>query len=210
MVKIAIVEDIKNIREGLSYLVSSSKELHVVGAFERAEDLLANIESISPHIVLMDIQLPGIDGIEATKQIKELYPKIEIMMLTVFEDEEKIFNSIKAGATGYVLKDTPKTLLVHEIIELSHGGSPMTPRIARKVLAEFKPEIQIEKTEYHLSQREKEILKLIVSGGTYQSIAEEIDISPHTVRKHIQNIYQKLQVTSKAEAVGKAIQEKLV
>ncbi|MDH5681213.1 MAG: response regulator transcription factor [Spirochaetota bacterium] len=209
MVKVAIVEDIKHIREGLAYLIDSAKELSVTGAFESAEDFLQSLKENIPDIVLMDIQLPGIDGIEATAIIKETHEKIEVMMLTIFEDEEKIFKSIKAGATGYVLKDTPKRTLIQEILELSNGGSPMTPRVARKVLREFRPDTANKKS-YNLSDREKEILKHIVSGSTYHTIADDLEISPNTVRKHIQNIYQKLKVSSKAEVVGKAINEDLV
>ncbi|MDH5682481.1 MAG: response regulator transcription factor [Spirochaetota bacterium] len=209
MVKVAIVEDIKQIREGLAYLIDSARELSVIGSFESAEDFLDSLKDTVPDIVLMDIQLPGMDGIEATALIKDLHSNVEVMMLTIFEDEEKIFKSIKAGATGYVLKDTPKRTLIQEILELSNGGSPMTPRIARKVLLELKPD-KVRKKSYNLSDREKEILKHIVSGSTYHTIADDLDISPNTVRKHIQNIYQKLKVSSKAEVVGKAINEDLV
>ncbi|MDH4128369.1 MAG: response regulator transcription factor [Spirochaetota bacterium] len=209
MVKISIVEDVKHIREGLSYLIATSKDLRVIGSYERAEDLINDIKINTPEVILMDIQLPGINGIDATRIIKQKYPKIEVMMLTIIEDEEKIFDSIKAGANGYILKDTPKSNLIEEILELYNGGSPITPRIARKMLLELKPVVS-DKKEYYLSGREKEILKFIVEGGTYQSIAEEINISPNTVRKHIQNIYQKLQVSSKAEVVGKAINEDLI
>lgn len=210
MIKVCIVEDIQHIREGLTYLLDTAKEIRVIGAYESAEDLIENLsEQNLPNVILMDIQLPGINGIEATAIIKQKFPKVEIMMLTIFEDEDKIFSSIQAGATGYILKDTPKSNLVAEIFELYQGGSPITSRIARKILTELKPESP-KKKEYNLSARENEILKFVVDGMTYQTIAEKIDISPNTVRKHIQNIYQKLQVTSKAEVVGKAINEDLI
>jgi DNA-binding NarL/FixJ family response regulator len=173
-------------------------------------NILENCEKDTPEIILMDIEMPGISGIEATQLVKSKFPDVEIMMLTVFENKDKIFEALKAGATGYLLKKSTAVQIIEAITELANGGSPMSGEIARKVLNFFThPEINIQ-NEYALSEREKEILKRLVAGDSYKMIADNCFISIGTVRSHINSIYHKLTGNSKSEAVVKAINEKLI
>ena len=221
MIKIAIVEDISEVREGLKYLLSMDKELDVIDIFSSAEDMLNWMsknkkKNIFPDVVLMDIKLPGMNGIEATRLLKESYSNIIILILTVFEDEDLILDSIRAGADGYILKSTKPGLLSEQIKSAYNGGSPISPLVARRILSEIQRE-ELKKTEpkesppnYNLTPREMEILKDIVDGYTYREIAERHYIAGSTVKKHILHIYQKLNVTSKAEFVKKVIEEDLI
>jgi DNA-binding NarL/FixJ family response regulator len=157
----------------------------------------------------MDIDMPGMNGIEGVKQIRKHFPTVQILMLTVFDDDEKVFAAIKAGAGGYILKNAEPENLLHSISEVYNGGAPMTPAIARKVLQQFQTFLPEEKKDYHLSNREKEVLGLLVEGLSYKMIAGKLNITYDTVRAHMKKIYEKLHVASMTEAVAKAINQKL-
>lgn len=181
------------------------------GAFPNCNNLLKNISQTKPDVVLMDIEMPGINGIEAVAMIKEEFPEIKILMETIFDDDEKIFNSICAGAEGYILKHTTPAEIMEAITEIHDGGSPMTPSIANRVLkmVKVRPESG-RKESFDLSTREKEILTCLVKGMSYKMIADTCFISIETVNVHIKNIYKKLHVHSKSEAVAKAIKGRIV
>lgn len=209
-IKVAIIEDNKELREGLSQLVQGTPGYKCVGAFANCDHLLDNIEKVMPEVVLMDIGMPGISGIEGVKLVKSRFPEIEMLMLTVYEDEEKIFESICAGASGYLLKKTPPAKILEAIREIHAGGAPMTAKIARKVLHMFLQNAPLTSTEYQLSQREQEVLAGLVKGLSYKMIADQCHISVDTVRSHIKSIYEKLHVHSKSEAVVKALRSRLL
>ncbi|MCX7787401.1 MAG: response regulator transcription factor [Spirochaetes bacterium] len=210
--RLAIVEDVPETREGLRYLLGLDREIKVVGAFEKAETFLKSLaEGVSLDVVLMDIKLPGMSGIEAAKLVREKYPQIQVIMLTVFEEEKKLIDSVLAGAVGYVLKNTKPEILVEQIKSIHSGGAPLSPKIARIMLEKYRTHAGIaSQNTYNLTRREKEILKGIVEGLTYKEIAERSGIACSTVKKHILNVYRKLHVHSKVEFVKKVIQEKLV
>ena len=211
VIRVAIFEDNSNLRQGLFNLLESNEGFVCAGAFGHCERVIENIKESLPDVILMDIELPGINGIEAVKRIRENYPDLKILMETIFEDDEKVFQSICAGANGYILKTTVPAEILKAIREIYEGGSPMTPIIASKVLRMFKNTVSNETDEsYHLSVREKEILKYLVEGMSYKLIASNCFISIETVNGYIKNIYKKLQVHSKSEAVAKAIRGKIV
>lgn len=204
-IHVAIVEDRKEVREGLRYLIDLSDGCQVHGAYREAESALGAFASAQPDVVLMDIELPGINGIEATRKIKDTWPSVQVMMLTVYEDDERIFRSLEAGATGYVLKKTPPAQLVRDIASVHAGGSPMTSGIARRVVRTFHgrdPAPDASALEA-LTGREEEILSLLSEGYRYREIAEALFISLDTVRTHIRHIYEKLHVRSRTEAAVK-------
>jgi DNA-binding NarL/FixJ family response regulator len=207
-----IVEDQKEVREGLRYLLGLDPRIRVVKTFESAESFLESLPSlVPPELVLMDIGLPGMSGIEATRVLRSRYPEINVIILTVFEDVEKILASIKAGAIGYLLKNTKPDGLLEQILSASSEGSPISPRVARRLLDEINREGgNGEGIDYGLTPREKQILGDVVNGLTYREIASRHGIAASTAKKHILHIYQKLDVSSKAEFVRKAIREKLV
>lgn len=210
-IKVIIFEDNRNLREGLFQLINGNEGFTCSGAFANCLNIVKNIEETSPDVILMDIEMPGISGIEAVKLAKEKFPEVKILMETIFEDNDKIFNSICNGAEGYILKNTPPVQILSAIKEIYEGGAPMTPSIASKVLKMFKnkpAEKPLE--EFNLTEREKEILKCLVEGMSYKLIADTCFISIDTVSGHIKNIYKKLQVHSKSEAVAKAIKGKIV
>lgn len=211
MIKVAIFEDNRSLREGLAAMIGGTPGFECVGAFPNCNNLLKNISQAKPDVVLMDIEMPGINGIEAVAMIKEEFPEIKILMETIFDDDEKIFNSICAGAEGYILKHTTPAEIMEAITEIHEGGSPMTPSIANRVLkmVKVRPE-PVSKESFDLSSREKEILTCLVKGMSYKMIADTCLISADTVNGHIKNIYKKLQVHSKGEAVSKAIKGKIV
>jgi len=194
----------------LYQLINGTPGFSCVGSFANANDLEFAIESTKPQVVVMDIEMPGRSGIEATRIIKEMNPQIQILMQTIFEDDEKIFESICAGASGYILKNTPPVRILEAIQEVSEGGSPMSPSIARKMLNLFQRQNKPDNQEYDLSEREKEVLGCLVKGMSYKMIADACYISLDTVKFHLKNIYTKLHVNSKSEAVIKAIRSKIV
>jgi len=212
VIKVVIVEDISEVRNGLKYLLNIDQQIDVSKTYKCAEDLLNELNSIAlPDVILMDIKLPGINGIKATKIIKKMFPNITILILTIFEDEERILDSIRAGADGYILKNTKPGQLAEQIKSAYNGGSPISPFVARRILSEIQKEKKDTlKKDYNLTRREKEILKDIVDGYTYRQIAEKHFIAGSTAKKHILHIYQKLNVTSKAEFVKKVIDEDLI
>jgi DNA-binding NarL/FixJ family response regulator len=192
-------------------MIGGTAGFQCVGAFPNCNNILKNISQAKPDVVLMDIELPGINGIEAVGMIKEEFPEMKILMETMFDDDEKIFNSICAGAEGYILKHTTPAEIMEAIKEIYEGGSPMTPSIANRVLkmVKVRPE-QGNKESFDLSAREKEILTCLVKGMSYKMIADTCFISIETVNVHIKNIYRKLHVHSKSEAVAKAIRGRIV
>lgn len=201
-IRVSIVEDLAEIREGLAELVRSDRELSLVGSFEDAESAVQELPVLQADIVLMDINLPGMSGIDCIKVIKEKCPATQFMMFTVYENDEKVLQALQAGATGYLLKRTEPQRIVESIKELNQGGSPMSSNIARKVLNIFLNEKVITKKEI-LSNRENEVLQLLADGLLYKEIAERLYISHGTVRQHIHNIYEKLHVHNRTEAVNK-------
>lgn len=211
MIKVAIFEDNRSLREGLAIMINGTAGFECVGAFPNCNHLLKNISQAKPDVVLMDIEMPGINGIEAVAMIKEEFPEMKVLMETIFDDDEKIFNSICAGAEGYILKHTAPAEIMEAIKEIHEGGSPMTPSIANRVLKMVKqrPE-STDKESFDLTDREKEILLCLVKGMSYKMVADTCFISIETVNVHIKNIYKKLQVHSKSEAVVKAIRGKIV
>jgi DNA-binding NarL/FixJ family response regulator len=210
-IRVAIFEDNRNLRESLFNLLETSEQFTCVGAFAHCERVVENLEETQPDVVLMDIELPVVSGIEAVRLIREKFPDVKILMETIFEEDEKIFQSICNGAQGYILKNTPPLEILNAIKEIYDGGAPMSPIIASKVLRMFKFNLANEKDDsFNLSSREKEILKCLVEGMSYKMIADTCFISADTVNGHIKNIYKKLQVHSKGEAVAKAIKGKIV
>lgn len=206
MIKVVIFEDNRSLREGLAAMIGGTAGFMCTGAFPNCNNLIKNITQAKPDVVLMDIEMPGINGIEAVSLIKEAFPGIKILMETIFDDDEKIFKSICAGAEGYILKHTAPADIMGAIRDIYEGGSPMTPSIANRVLKMMKNPPNIKKQEtFDLSAREQEILACIVKGMSYKVIAHTCSISIETVNVHIKNIYRKLHVHSKTEAVIKVM-----
>jgi DNA-binding NarL/FixJ family response regulator len=210
-IKVAIFEDNKTLRESLQQLINNTEDMVCTGAFPDANHLVRSMQTANPDVVMMDIQMPGISGIEAVQVIKEKFPQVNIMMQTVFEDNDKIFAAICAGASGYMLKKTTPQRMLDSIRETGLGGAPMTPLVAAKVLQMFRSQSSNKTNEFiDLSAREKEILALLVKGKSYKAVASACFISIDTVSTHVRHIYEKLHVHSKSEAVAKAIHQKLI
>lgn len=202
-IKVALVEDNEKIREGLAVLIDGSEGFRCAGAFGSAEEALRRIPAASPDIVLMDIELPRMSGIECTARLRELCPDAQIMILTVYEDDDKVFKSLVAGATGYLLKRTPPAALLESLRVIHEGGSPMSDQIARKVVEAFQQMGKSSAETENLSEREMEILQYLSKGYHDQEIADNFFLSVKTVRTHLRNIYRKLHVRSRTEAVLK-------
>lgn len=206
MISVGIVEDNGKIRDLIQRYLDMQDGLACKAAMESVEDMLAHLEKESkPDVLLMDIQLPGMSGIEGIGIIKEKYPDIEIIMLTVYHDSHKIFDSLMAGASGYLLKHTSLPEIKESIENLAAGGAPMSPQIARKVIQHFNKPDKKKETESDLTPREQDIVNGLVDGLSYKLIADRFDISIDTVRAHIRNIYKKLHVNSKAEVITKSL-----
>lgn len=210
-IKVAVFEDNKLLRESLRQLINNAEGMACSGAFPDASKLLRNMQMANPDVVMMDINMPGISGIGAVQVIKEKFPQVRILMQTVFDDNDKIFAAICAGASGYMLKKTAPQKMIEAIREIFAGGAPMTASVAVKILQMFRLQSVSKNNEFiDLSQREKEILALLVKGKSYKAVASACFISIDTVSTHVRHIYEKLQVHSKSEAVAKAINQKLV
>lgn len=212
MINVAIIEDNNTIREGLAALINGTTGYACTGSYDNCEDFLAKFPKIVCDVVLMDIGLPGMNGIEGVKRAIEINPDINILMLTVYQENSIVFDALCAGACGYLVKKTPPLRLLEAIKEAYDGGSPMSAQIARKVIDVFHHNQNIIPTnsKYDLSSREKEVLTGLAAGNNYQGIADSLFISIDTVRHHIRNIYKKLHVHSQSEAVSKAIRKGLI
>ena len=201
-IRVSIVEDLAEIREGLAELIRSDRELSLVDSFEDAESAVQKLPDLQADIVIMDINLPGMSGIECIKMVKEKCPATQFMMFTVYENDDKVLQAMQAGATGYLLKRTKPEQILDSIKELDQGGSPMSSNIARKLLNIFLHEKKATKKEV-LSDRENEVLQLLADGLLYKEIADRLYIGHGTVRQHLHNIYEKLHVHNRTEAVNK-------
>jgi DNA-binding NarL/FixJ family response regulator len=210
-IRVTIFEDNHSLRIGLAQLINGADGFICVGAFEDFQQLEKRIQDTQPDVVLMDIGMPGMNGITAVTILREKYPHLKILMQTIFEDNEKIFLSILAGASGYILKNTPSARILEAIRETHEGGAPMSPTVATKVLKMVihQPQETNDAT-FKLSDRERDVLSCLVRGMSYKMIAESCLISIDTVRAHIRSIYEKLHVHSKGEAIAKALKRNIV
>lgn len=207
MIRIAIVEDNITLRNSLEKLINNNPVMECTSLLGNLNNVVLQFLHNKPDIVLMDIGLPGISGIEGVKTVKHHFPEIQVLMFTVFDDDEKIFEAIREGASGYLLKKTPPEEIAEAILQLHQGGAPMSPSIARKVIQAFQKQPVSGVSQFELTPREKEILNALVEGMSYKKIADTFFLSISTVRTHINNIYQKLHVNSKSQAVAKVLQK---
>jgi DNA-binding NarL/FixJ family response regulator len=210
VIEVAIIEDRKDIRESLAMLIGGTEGYACTGSYRSMEEALSKLKHHLPHVVLCDIQLPGMSGIEGIHVLKGLYPDLLILMLTIYDDDERIFDAICAGACGYLLKKTPPLRLLDSLKEAVTGGAPMSPEVARRVMSLFREIRPPERADYELTPHETRLLKLLVEGHNYKTAALELNVTVHTVSFHLRSIYEKLQVHSKSEAVAKALQNRLV
>ncbi len=209
MINVLIYEDNAQMRDSLSMLLDGTEGLHVAGAFRDCLSAAAQVEQLRPDVILMDIDLPHVNGVEGVRRIREVNGTVKILMLTVFDDNQNIFDALQAGANGYLLKKTPPAKLIEYVQDVQNGGAPMTSSVATQVLQMFARQYAAAPPEYNLSDREKAVLQLLVNGYSYKMIATEMCIAVDTVRSHIRHIYEKLHVNSKSEAVAKAFRDKL-
>jgi len=209
IVKVALIEDQREVREGLAVLINGSPGLRCIATFRSMEDALAAIATDPPDVVLTDIGLPGMTGIDGIRILKERHPELPVVALTVYDDDSDVFEALCAGACGYLLKNTPPARLLESLREVAAGGAPMSPEIARRVVNLFRQFRPPERASYNLTQQEAELLRLM-EGHSYKTAAAVLGITMSTVSFHLQNIYGKLQVHSKSEAVAKALRSRLV
>jgi DNA-binding NarL/FixJ family response regulator len=210
IIEVALVEDRREIRESLTSLIGGTDGYSCTGSYRSMEEAIEKLKHRRPHVVLCDIGLPGMSGIEGIRILKDLYPDLLLLMLTVYDDDERIFDAVCAGATGYLLKKTPPSRLLESLKEAVSGGAPMSPEVARRVISLFREIRPPERADYELTPHETRLLKLLVQGHNYKTAAAELNVTTHTVSFHLRSIYEKLQVHSKSEAVAKALQNRLV
>lgn len=210
-IRVALFEDNRHLRESLEILIGGTNGFVFTGAFPDCSQLLKAIPALKPDVVLMDIEMPGVNGIEATTILKEKFPEVQVLIQTIFYDDSNIFKAICAGASGYILKSTSPAEYMTAIREVKEGGSPMTPSIARRVVELFKHNMQVPDNEkYVLTDKEKLILEQLVAGKSYKMMAAELSISVETIKTHMKNIYTKLHVNSNTEAVAKALRYRIL
>jgi len=209
-IKVAIIEDHHKFRECLEFLLNHTAGYQCVGSFRSMEEALEKVKFNLPDVVLVDIGLPGMSGVEGVRILKDRYPSLLMLINTVYDDDERIFQALCAGASGYLLKKTPPARLLECLNEAIAGGAPMSPEVARRVLAIFREIRPPEHADYHLTPHELRLLRLLVEGHSYKSAAAKLGVSVKTISFHLQKIYEKLQVHSKSEAVAKALRHRLV
>jgi DNA-binding NarL/FixJ family response regulator len=209
-IKVAIIEDQRDIRECLTFLINGTEGFSCSGSYSSMEEALDRISHALPDLVLADIGLPGMNGIDGVRILKERHPDLLILMSTVYDDDERVFDAICAGACGYLLKKTPPAKLLESIREAVAGGAPMTPEVARRVIRLFREVRPPERANYELTPHEVRLLKLFVEGHNYKTAAAELGVSVNTINFHVRNVYEKLQVHSRSEAVAKALLNRLV
>lgn len=207
---VVLIEDQREVRTGLAALINHSPGFCCLAAYRTMEEALEALSSEHPDVVLTDIGLPGMSGVEGIRILRERFPKLPIVALTVYDDNDNVFDALCAGATGYLLKSTPPARLLESLNEVVIGGAPMSPEIARRVVQLFREFRPPARADYSLTKQEAELLKLIVDGHTYKTAAADLGITVSTVSFHLQNVYAKLQVHSKSEAVSKALRDKIV
>lgn len=210
VIRTAIVEDMRDIREGLTTLINFTDGFDCTGSYRSMEEAIPRISAKVPDVLLSDIGLPGMDGIEGIKILKQKFPEMTVLMLTVYDDDERIFDALCAGASGYLLKRTSPAQLMENIREAVSGGGPMSPEVASRVIKLFREVRPPERVDYDLTPHETRLLKLLIEGHNYTTAAEELGVSYNTIKFHMRHIYEKLQVHSKSEAVAKALQNRLV
>ena len=210
IIKAAVIDDRRDLREGLRILINGTPGYQCVGSFRSMEEALDQIGRDLPHVALVDIGLPGMSGIEGIRLLRERYPGLALLVLSVYDDDERVFEALCAGACGYLLKHTTPVRLLESLKEAINGGAPMSPEVARRVLAIFREIRPPEHADYQLTAHEKRLLKLLVEGHNFKAIAPQLGVTVHTVAFHMQRIYEKLQVHSKSEAVAKAMRERLI
>jgi DNA-binding NarL/FixJ family response regulator len=208
-IEVAIIEDQREIREGLCVLIDGTPGFRCAGRFRSMEEAIAGIRE-PPHVALVDIGLPGMSGIEGVRWLREHHPSLAILVLTVYDDDERVFEAMCAGASGYLLKKTPPARLLESIAEVAEGGAPMSPEIARRVIQLFRQVRPPEHVDYDLTPHETRLLRMLVEGHNYKTAAAALGVSVNTIAFHMRRIYEKLEVHSKSEAVAKALRERLV
>src|SRR5262252_508319 len=209
-ITVAIIEDERDIRECLTVLINGTDGYSCIGSYRSMEEALEQLPHRLPDVVLSDIGLPGMNGIQGVRLLKQRHPKLLVLMLTVYDDDERIFDAMCAGACGYLLKKTPPARLLDSLREVVAGGAPMSPEVARRVIALFREIRPPERADYHLTPHETRLLKLFVEGHNYKTAAAELHVSVNTVNFHVRSIYDKLQVHSRSEAVAKALLNRIV
>lgn len=208
--KVAIIEDQRDIREGLAWIIKATEGFACTGSYRSMEEAIEKIGFDLPDVVLTDIGLPGMSGVEGIRILKNRHPELRLLMLTIYDDDEVIFDALCAGACGYLLKKTPPARLIEGVREAMQGGAPMSPEIASRVIKLFREIRPPERADYKLTPHETRLLKMLVEGHNYKTAAAELGISVTTVAFHMRNIYDKLQVHSKSEAVAKALRNRIV
>jgi DNA-binding NarL/FixJ family response regulator len=210
VIKVVVVEDHRELRDYISFMINSAEGFRCIGSYRTMEEALQKIPGDIPDVVLSDIGLPGMSGIEGVKILKERYPQMLMLMITVYDDDDRIFDALCAGASGYLLKKTAPSKLLDSLKEAVGGGAPMSPEVARRVISLFRDVRPPERADYDLTPHETRLLKLLVEGHNYKTAAAKLGVTTATISFHLQHIYEKLQVHSKSEAVAKALKNRLV